>query len=60
MAFPGEVLVTRSSVNMRNGGYTWTVEFLHDVDGPHEQKVDLLSLKKRRAAAKMAVAEECS
>jgi len=45
---------------MRNGGYTWTVEFLHDVDGPHEQKVDLLSLKKRRAAAKMAVAEECS
>ena len=40
----GDVHVTRSAVNMRNGGYTWTVQFLRDVDGPCQQKDDLLSL----------------
>ena len=37
----GNIHVERSAVNVRNGGYTWTVTFLHDVDGPCEQKDDL-------------------
>eukprot|EP00984_Skeletonema_dohrnii_P023836 scaffold12938_cov128-Skeletonema_dohrnii-CCMP3373.AAC.1 len=40
----GDVHVTRSEVNTRNGGYTWKVTFLHDVDGPCEQKDDIHSL----------------
>ena len=40
----GDVLVTRSEVNTRNGGYTWTVQFLRDVDGPCQQKDDIFSL----------------
>ncbi|KAL7542724.1 hypothetical protein ACHAXR_012005, partial [Thalassiosira sp. AJA248-18] len=40
----GDVLVTRSVVNPRNGGYTWKVQFLYDVDGPCGQKDDMLSL----------------
>ncbi len=39
----GDVYVTRSSVNTRNGGYTWTIQFLHDVDGPCQQKDDMTS-----------------
>lgn len=40
----GDVHVTRSSVNKRNGGYTWRIQFLHDVDGPCQQKDDMTSL----------------
>lgn len=40
----GDVHVTRSEVNTRNGGYTWKVTFLHDADGPCEQKDDIHSL----------------
>ena len=40
----GDVQVTRSAVNPRNGGYTWEVQFLYDVDGPCQQKDDILSL----------------
>ncbi|KAL7440180.1 hypothetical protein ACHAXH_004154 [Discostella pseudostelligera] len=40
----GDIHVTRSSVNTRNGGYTWKIQFLHDVDGPCQQKDDILSL----------------
>lgn len=34
----GDVTVTRSAVNTRNGGYSWTIEFLRDADGPCQQK----------------------
>eukprot|EP00970_Alexandrium_tamarense_P009994 scaffold1976_cov187-Alexandrium_tamarense.AAC.23 len=44
LANVGDVQVTRSAVNTRNGGYTWTIQFEHDVDGPCEQKDDLVSL----------------
>jgi len=44
LANVGDVRVTRSEVNPRNGGYTWKVQFLYDVDGPCEQKDDVLSL----------------
>jgi len=37
----GDVKVTRSAVNPRNGGYTWTVTFLSDADGPCQQKDDI-------------------
>ena len=37
----GHVHVTRSAINTRNGGYTWKVTFLHDADGPCEQKDDI-------------------
>ena len=40
----GDVDVTRSDVNPRNGGYTWKITFLHDVDGLCEQKDDIHSL----------------
>jgi len=40
----GDVHVTRSTVNPRNGGYTWKVQFLYDTDGPCEQKDDMVSL----------------
>lgn len=39
----GDVQVTRSNVNTRNGGYTWRIQFLHDVDGPCQQKDDVTS-----------------
>ena len=39
----GDVHVTRSAVNPRNGGYTWKVQFLYDTDGPCEQKDDMVS-----------------
>ena len=37
----GDVEVTRGDVNARNGGYTWTVTFLSDVDGTCEQRDDI-------------------
>ena len=40
----GDVRVTRSAVNPRNGGYTWKVQFVYDADGPCEQKDDMVSL----------------
>ncbi|KAL7554975.1 hypothetical protein ACHAWF_018557 [Thalassiosira exigua] len=43
LANVGDVTVTRSAVNERNGGYTWRVQFLHDADGPCEQKDDMAS-----------------
>lgn len=42
MANIGDVNVQRGQVNTRNGGYTWTVTFLSDVDGPCEQKDDIV------------------
>ncbi|KAL9190302.1 hypothetical protein ACHAXT_007513 [Thalassiosira profunda] len=40
----GDVKVTRSAINPRNGGYTWQVQFLTDSDGPCDQKDDLALL----------------
>jgi hypothetical protein len=40
----GDVFVTRSEVDSRNGGYTWTIQFLHDADGPCQQKDSFLNL----------------
>ena len=37
MANVGDVEVSRSAVDPTTGGYTWTVTFLRDVDGPCEQ-----------------------
>lgn len=34
----GDVSVSRSSINTRNGGYTWSIQFLYDADGPCQQK----------------------
>ncbi|TYZ59893.1 hypothetical protein PybrP1_009206 [[Pythium] brassicae (nom. inval.)] len=34
----GDVAVTRSQVNKLTGGYTWTVTFLRDKNGPCEQE----------------------
>ena len=36
----GDVLVTRGIIDYNNGGYTWTVRFLHDADGPCQQRDD--------------------
>ena len=36
----GDALVTRVIVDYNNGGYIWTVRFLHDVDGPCQQRDD--------------------
>jgi hypothetical protein len=36
----GDVSVTRTLVDERNGGYTWTIRFLRDADGPCQQKDD--------------------
>jgi hypothetical protein len=44
LANVGKVSVSRSEVNTRNGGYTWTITFLRDSDGPCQQKDDLLGL----------------
>ena len=38
----GDVMVKRSDVNPRNGGYTWTITFLNDADGPCQQKDDVV------------------
>ena len=40
----GDAKVTWGPVNKKNGGYTWTVQFLHDVDGPCQQKDEILGL----------------
>eukprot|EP00957_Ditylum_brightwellii_P096981 7385524-Ditylum_brightwellii.AAC.1 len=40
----GDIAVARSDVNIKNGGYTWTVEFLRDADGPCQQMDDVSSL----------------
>lgn len=40
----GDVAVTRSAVNPRNGGYSWTIEYLRDADGPCQQKDDVTGL----------------
>ena len=40
----GDVHVTRSTVNPRNGGYTWKVQFLYNSDGACKQKDDMVSL----------------
>jgi hypothetical protein len=40
----GDVQVTRSAVNPRNGGFTWKIRFLTDADGPCEQKDDIRHL----------------
>jgi hypothetical protein len=37
----GDVDVHRSDVNERNGGYTWTITFLSDADGPCQQRDDI-------------------
>lgn len=37
----GDIDVTRSDVNKRNGGYTWTITFLSDADGPCQQRDDI-------------------
>jgi len=34
----GDVSVSRGSVNPKNGGYTWTVTFLYDADGPCNER----------------------
>ncbi|TMW57105.1 hypothetical protein Poli38472_003030 [Pythium oligandrum] len=34
----GDVAVSRSAVNTQTGGYTWTVTFLRDANGPCEQE----------------------
>ena len=36
----GDVTVSRGPVNQKNGGYSWSVEFLRDADGPCQQKDD--------------------
>ena len=33
----GDVSVGRGPVNEKNGGYTWTIQFLNDADGPCQQ-----------------------
>lgn len=38
MANVGDVAVSRSQVNVLTGGYTWTVTFLRDANGPCEQE----------------------
>lgn len=40
MANVGDVAVSRSQVNILTGGYTWTVTFLRDANGPCEQEED--------------------
>ncbi|GAB9464893.1 hypothetical protein Gpo141_00002316 [Globisporangium polare] len=40
MANVGDVSVSRSQVNVLTGGYTWTVTFLRDANGPCEQEED--------------------
>jgi hypothetical protein len=38
LANVGDVSVSRSQVNIRNGGFTCTITFLRDTDGPCQQK----------------------
>ena len=33
----GDVSVTRGPINEKNGGYTWTIQFVHDANGPCQQ-----------------------
>ena len=36
----GDISVSRGAINIKNGGFTWTITFLRDADGPCEQKDD--------------------
>uniref|UniRef100_A0A7S4I964 Fibronectin type-III domain-containing protein n=1 Tax=Odontella aurita TaxID=265563 RepID=A0A7S4I964_9STRA len=40
----GDVSVVRSPVNPKTGGYTWTIQFERDADGPCHQRDDIEGL----------------